>query len=486
MTTWNVKVARTVCLGAASYLVLAAVSGAALAQTSTGSQPSSAPGNTTTLSPVIVQSNTARPARKRTAQSATRARSQNTANANRGRGAGQDQAAAGSGQRSAETARGHVDGYVANRSATGTKTDTPLIETPAAISVITQDQIQAQAAQSVPQAVRYTSGVRGEQTGADARFNSIAIRGFTADQYLDGMKLFTSGFSASIVEPFNLERIEVLHGPASILYGQGSPGGVIDMVSKRPTVDPYHEVFVSTGSYGRVQGGVDVSGPIDQKKEWLYRLTASGFDVGTQVDHTSYQRVSIAPSLTWRPDNDTTITFLGTYQNDPKAGFYNLLPRTGVLFPYGNGSRIPTNFYNGEPNVDRMNRELGQVGYLAEHRFNNVWTVRQNLRYTDLSSDITTVYYTGATTTPTIPRSAFFEGDRLKTLQIDNQAEGKFYTGPFQHTLLFGVDYQNGSFGTTAGGPTSAVPPQNVFNPQYGLSLPMVPTSKSFQDFNQV
>jgi iron complex outermembrane recepter protein len=119
-----------------------------------------------------------------------------------------------------------------------------LLETPAAISVITQDQIRAQVPQTISQAVRYTSGTRAETSGADTRFEDIYIRGFPADEYLDGMKLFTSGFSTSMIEPYNLERVEVLHGPASVLYGQASPGGLVNLVSKRPTEDPYHEMFL--------------------------------------------------------------------------------------------------------------------------------------------------------------------------------------------------------------------------------------------------
>jgi iron complex outermembrane receptor protein len=339
--------------------------------------------------------------------------------------------------------------------------------------------------------VRYTSGTRAETSGADARFDTIYVRGFQADLYLDGIKLFTGSFATPIVEPYNLERVEVLHGPASVLYGQASPGGVVDMVSKRPTEDPYHEMFLSTGSYGRIQGGVDLSGPIDKNKEWLYRFTASGFDVGSQVDFTRYQRVSIAPSLTWRPDTDTTVTFLGTYQNDPKAGFYNQLPAKGygTLFPLANGQFIPTSFYPGVPDVDQMKRELGQVGYLAEHHFDNVWTVRQNLRYSDLSSAITTIYPTGASTTDpnSLARSGFFENERLRTLDIDNQAEARFALGPFTHIMLFGLDYQHGDFGYTNGAPPAgfSVPSISVSNPFYATPIPMVATGMTRQNFDQ-
>jgi iron complex outermembrane recepter protein len=449
--------------------------------------------DTSSLPPVVVQSPAVKRTAPKAAHSASRSRTAARASRNAGQGSAESSAGGnGAGKRKVESAFGHVDGYVATQGSSGTKTDTPLLETPAAISVITQDQIQAQAAQNISQAVRYTSGTRAETSGADTRFEDIYVRGFPADIYLDGMKLFTSGFSTSNIEPYNLERVEVLHGPASVLYGQASPGGLVDLVSKRPTEDPYHEMFLSTGSYGRIQGGVDLSGPIDPNKQWLYRFTASGLDVGSQVDFTRYERVSIAPSLTWRPDTDTTITFLGTYQNDPKAGFFNQLPANGygTLTPLANGQFIPTSFYPGVPDIDHMSREMGQLGYLAEHRFDNIWTVRQNLRYNDVSSSITTIYPTGVSATDpnSLARSGFFENDHLRTFDLDNQAEAKFATGPLTHTALFGVDYQTGHYNYTSGGPPAgfSVPSISVADPNYNTSVPMVATATGNQGFNQV
>lgn len=489
MTGSVLNFSRATLLGAASILVF-----------SVGFEPQAwaqnAPSNSPTmLSPVVVQSAAPKRAKKRSVQSSRTARS-----AGRARNIGRNVATpanAGAGARPAESAFGHVDGIVANRSATGTKTDAALIETPAAISVVTQDQIQAQAAQNVSQAVRYVPGVRVEPAGADARADAVYIRGFLGDKYLDSMKVVTASvFAYNIIEPFNLERVEVLHGPSSILYGQAAPGGIVDLVSKRPTLEPYREMFVSTGSYGRIQGGIDLSGPIDKNKEWLYRVTASGYDVGSQVDHTGYQRVSIAPSLTWRPTNDTTITFQGVYQKDPKAGFYNqLLPKgVGTVYstPFG---RIPTSFYSGEPGFDQTRREYGTVGYLAEHRFDNVWTVRQNLRYSDNDTYTQLVY--PASLSPaqgnpaSIQRSAFWTAEKLRTFQIDNQAEAKFSTGLFQHTMLFGVDYLTGT-DQTQGGSSSSNPFFNVgsinaFNPVYGVAtIPAMPVNTgNKQNFDQ-
>ncbi|MFT4117928.1 TonB-dependent siderophore receptor [Bradyrhizobium sp.] len=363
-----------------------------------------------------------------------------------------------------------------------------MIETPASISVVTQDQIQAQAAQSASEAVRYVAGVRTEFTGSDRRFDNVYVRGFQVDNYLDGMRLTAAGYANVNVDPYNLERIEVLKGPASILYGAGSPGGIVDMVSKKPKFEPYNEMFVSTGSYGRIQAGIDSTGPLDKNKEWAYRLTASGFNTGTQVDNVDYQRVSIAPSLMWRPDNNTSVTLLGTYQRDPKAGYFAFLPLTGTLNPFPNGSRVPTNFYAGEPSTDQMKRETGSIGYLAEHRFDNGLTVRQNLRYTDVSSYFRSVYpyATDATLPNTLDRFSFYEGDHTRTFTVDNQVEAKFRTGPFQHTTLFGIDYRDGTFDYRAGSPAGAVPTISVTNPVYGLSIPLNPTGGANQTFSQV
>lgn len=461
------------------------LSGEAIAQTAT-SPGSRNTRSSTTLSPIIVQDNSPRRAKPK-AGNASR-RSQQAA----GRSGSNPRATpaptvATTNARAPETAWGHVDGYVATRSGSGTKTDTPLIETPQSISVVTQDQIQAQAAQSVSQAIRYTAGTHGEVAGADLRTDAVYVRGFLADQYLDGLRLMNFAIYAyPIIDPFNLERIEVLRGPASILYGQASPGGVVNMVSKRPTTEPYQEMFVSTGSYGRIQSGVDVSGPLDKNKEFLYRLTASGYDVGSQVDSKGYERVSIAPSLTWRPDNDTTLTVLGTYQRDPKAGFYNQLPPRGIgtLYPY-QGQTIPTSFYSGEPGFDKTDRTYGSIGYLFEHRFSGGLTVRQNLRYMENDTSFAVVSPDTALTNPTnLTRRAYTTNETVKSFALDNQAEGKFVTGAFEHTTLFGLDYRNATDNASGGqGTASAI---NAFNPVYGYTPTIVQTSNNRQHLEQV
>jgi iron complex outermembrane receptor protein len=375
---------------------------------------------------------------------------------------------------SSQAAWGPVRGYVAKNSATATKTNTPLIETPQAVSVVTRDQIEAQAAQNLSQALRYTSGVVTEQTGADFRFQQVYVRGFLADQYLDSIRLLPGSFAIPQIEIYNLQRIEVLHGPASVLYGQGSPGGIVNMISKRPTAEPFREVVTQVGSYGLLMSGFDVSGPLDKEGHFLYRLTGLLRETGTQVDFTEYQRGSISPAFTWRPTADTTLTILTNYQHDPKAGFFNQLPARGTALFNPNG-KISTHFYSGEPSFDQFDREQYNAGYFFEHRFNDAWTVRQNLRYMDVNVDVATVFPTGGLlpNLQTVNRNAFTSLEELKTFMVDSQAEAKFATGPATHTLLLGNDYQKAfDVAVNRNGPAPAI---NVFNPVYGRSIPAPP-----------
>lgn len=375
---------------------------------------------------------------------------------------------------SSQAAWGPVRGYVAKNSATATKTNTPLIETPQAVSVVTRDQIEAQAAQNLSQALRYTSGVVTEQTGADFRFQQVYVRGFLADQYLDSIRLLPGSFAIPQIEIYNLQRIEVLHGPASVLYGQGSPGGIVNMISKRPTAEPFREVVAQAGNYGLLMSGFDVGGPLDKEGHFLYRLTGLLRETGTQVDFTEYQRGSISPAFTWRPTADTTLTILTNYQHDPKAGFFNQLPARGTALFNPNG-KISTHFYSGEPSFDQFDREQYNAGYFFEHRFNDAWTVRQNLRYMDVNVDVATVFPTGGLlpNLQTVNRNAFTSLEELKTFMVDSQAEAKFATGPATHTLLLGNDYQKAfDVAVNRNGPAPAI---NVFNPVYGRSIPAPP-----------
>ncbi|WP_424630792.1 TonB-dependent siderophore receptor [Bradyrhizobium sp. SYSU BS000235] len=374
--------------------------------------------------------------------------------------------------------------YVPTNSRGGSKTNTPLIEIPQTINVITAKQISDQGAQSVSQALRYTPGVLAESYGGSSQFDAFTqVRGFKADFYLDGQRLpnglTSTSWASSVIEPYGLERIDVLKGPASALYGQSTLGGIIDMTSKRPTETPIHEIQVQTGSYDRKQVAVDVGGPVDKDGKLFYRFTGLARDAGTQVDYIGDNRVYVAPALTWKPDLDTSITFLANYLSEwgGKTSF-NYMPSAGTVLPNGPYGRIPSNRYMGDPYFDRFDRQQGSIGYLFEHHVNEALTVRQNLRYYEVDADLRALNRSGDMLpgNTTINRRAFGIDAGAKSLAIDNQAEIKYLTGPLAHTVLVGVDYrtENNHYnvGWTPGPQLSLIPPINVYNPVYGLPIP--------------
>jgi iron complex outermembrane recepter protein len=148
-----------------------------------------------------------------------------------------------------ERATDRVRGYVARQSLTGSKTDTPILEIPQSVSVITRDQIDARQAQTLGQAMRYSAGVRVEQYGADWRYDWFTLRGFDAQTnsvFLDGLR-YQFGGLIGMIEPYGLQRIEILRGLASALFGRNQPGGVVDLMQRRPTRTPQGEVRLGLG-----------------------------------------------------------------------------------------------------------------------------------------------------------------------------------------------------------------------------------------------
>ncbi len=293
-----------------------------------------------------------------------------------------------------ETATGPVDGYVATRSATGTKTDTPLNEVPQSISVITSDEVEARGAQSIGDTLNYTAGVIGHSNGLDPRRDFISIRGFGGTEYFyrDGLRL--TGFNnqgRTVSEPYGFERIEVLRGPSSVLYGQGGPGGIVNLISKKPTEIPQGEVRVSTGGNDHHQVNTDVSGYLDDQGELKYRFVGLLRDANAEIDYTKNDRTYLAPSFSWIPNDKTSLTLLAEYKEIDTVGSYIVLPRVGTLDSNPNG-QIPRSRYVGEPGADNFEQNYFSVASLFEHELNDTVTIRQNTRYREAETNITNIY----------------------------------------------------------------------------------------------
>lgn len=375
----------------------------------------------------------------------------------------------GSSQPQQESAWGPVGTYVAKHSATGTKTDTPIEKTPQSISVVTREEMDMRQPETVKGALAYSPGVYASR-GSSNTYDSVAIRGFPAvntNQYLDGLRLQGDNYSEASIDPYFLERAELLRGPVSVLYGKSSPGGLVAMVSKRPTTEPLREIQFKMGTDNLFQTGFDFSDALDDNGVYSYRLTGLAKDSDSQQNMAKEKRYAIAPSFSWRPDDKTNFTLLANIQNDPYTGYYGWLPKQGTLIPLPDGSKLPTDFNEGEAS-NYTSRQQRMIGYSFEHEFNDTWAVRQNLRYMQLETDMKSIYGSGvsAATPTTLNRAYVQSNEHLNSFSVDTQAQAKLKTGDIDHTLLFGVDYSrmrndiNSGFGTADS--------LSLTNPQYG------------------
>jgi len=370
-----------------------------------------------------------------------------------------------------ETAQSPGKGFVARQSAAGTKTDTPIIETPQSISVVTQQQLDDQKPRGISEALNYTSGAFTALVGASNRYDYVALRGFSDSSVdntlLDGLRLMSDqgSYSSFQVDPYFLQRIDVLKGPGSILYGRASPGGVVALTSKKPLFQPYHEVELTVGNRNRLEGAFDISGPIDQNGVMAFRVTGLARGMDTQFDHVREQRFAIAPSLAIHFTPDTHLLLQAYLQHDPEGGYHSGVPAEGSLFPR-NGRYISRYFFDGDPTVEKYRRTERMVGYQFEHAFNDQLTVRQNFRYVFGDTRLRQIYGFGWASADELTR--YYSGAKEAThaYTVDNQLEGKFATGAMKHTVLFGLDYQKRH--VDGFWESGSADPINAFNPVYG------------------
>lgn len=382
--------------------------------------------------------------------------------------------AASSAPATAERGTGPVDGYQPIVSATGTKTDTPLLQTPQSVSVVTKDQLEDQRAKSVNEALRYTPGVSLDGFGANVFFDSIKIRGFNAPQYLDGLRLPIDSalFAVPRIEPYGLERIEVLKGPSSGLYGQSEPGGLLNMVSKRPLDTAHLEVQGTLGSFDRTEGAFDVGGPVAGNHSVLYRVVGLAREGDSEIDYQEDNKLFIAPSVTIKPGPDTSLTLLAQYQKIENDGYQQYVPGEATLLPNPNG-RIPRSRYLGEPGFDFTDQEQRSIGYALEHRIAPGLQFRQNLRYMDVTHDVQAMRGDAFAFDRIFFRTPIYVDAEARNFAVDSQLQADFTTGPLKHTVLAGVDYQNSHSSNVS---LLASPftfplnyiPIDVYNPVYG------------------
>ncbi|BCA53921.1 Ferrichrome-iron receptor [Nitrospira sp. KM1] len=372
--------------------------------------------------------------------------------------------------------------YVAEEANTAMRTDTPIRDSPQSIQVVTRKVIEEQKAIRLDDALQNISGISTFSQSADVN-DAWFIRGFA----IGNNNMFRNGlfdlFSAQLAsDTYNVQRLEVLKGPASVLYGLGDPGGIINIVTRKPLPDAAYSANVTLGNYNLYRSELDATGPLNASKTLLYRLTVVGQKALSFVDFANRDAVGVTPSITWIMGSRTTLTVDGEYfkrwtQRIPG------LPSEGTVLPNINGD-IPRNRFTGMGNFGRNDRTVYRVGYDLSHQFNNNWSIRNMYRYSILQSDqINGGILALEPDQRTVSR---FWGSGPGETSISRQhlhsmvtnIVGRFRLLQMDHTLLTGVELrevrQNPIQITTRTGPSLNL---DLYNPDYGINPFSAPIS---------
>jgi iron complex outermembrane recepter protein len=344
-------------------------------------------------------------------------------------------------------------GYASRRSTGATKTDTPLVETAQSVSVVNRQEMDDRNVQDLNEAMAYTAGVRVNVNGNDSRSETYNIRGFTmglnaddgsSNLFMDGLRVPAGGgWNRASFDTYGLESVEVIKGPSAAVYGQVLPGGMVNLVTKKPTADQINQLRLQYGSFDQKKASFDIGGGMDDQTV-LYRLVGSFSDGGTVVDHTDLHRSYLAPSVLFNFTDKTSLTLLAQYQNDTGGSTFQYVPYYGSYEAGPNGSRMKRSTFLGEPDWNRYSREQVAVGWILDHQFNEVWSFKQNLRFTSVDTDYRGVVNRSNGLSGTTGNRTLVNGiGSTDGLTVDNQLKASFEQGAFKHNVLVGLDAQN-------------------------------------------
>ncbi|CAI3952620.1 MAG: TonB-dependent siderophore receptor [Alteromonas macleodii] len=340
-----------------------------------------------------------------------------------------------------------------------TKTNTPIVELARTISIETALDLKQKGVLNLSQSATYMAGVTGESYGYATRVDSISSRGLSIPRYRDSIQELFGSYNSTRAEIYTMEQVELLKGPASVLYGQGSPGGIMNYVSKTPTLGKGSEVVLSYGSFDRAQVGLDVNGSLSENDKWMGRLVGIYRNADSQVDYVSDDTQVLMPSLSFMPSDNTTLTLIGLFQDTDSDTAAQFIPVEGTLLPLADGTYLPDqDVYAGEPGFNKFDTKSNQVTLLGEHLINDTTSLSFTALWRDGEADYHQAWatftggtrylnaYVGAPVAPTdtfVPRTFYQADNTFSQHAFDVRVNKGFVTGSFEHELLAGVQYQN-------------------------------------------
>ncbi len=360
------------------------------------------------------------------------------------------------------------EGYNPRSATTATRTDTPLRDIPQSIQVVPRQVLEDRGVRSELETLETVSGVVDIQANLFDAGGVVNIRGFQSNTRLRNGLASEGIFYIAPIPIGTVEQVEVLKGPASVLFGAVEPGGVVNYVTRQPLPDPYYRIGIEAGNYGLYQPSIDVSGPLTQDESALYRLIASYEGGGNYKDEVPVdnQRIVIAPSFTFNIGDRTSLNFYYEYDD------YQTTPSAEPLL--SDGSLIPGNVY--PLYFSSQENESHRIGYGLNYRFNDSWQLRHNLSLNFVDSLLATLEYTDILEdrflTDFIGLTAP-EKNEVYTGIID--LIGSFSTGSVSHQLLAGFDFNRQVTYSSVFFDSFDLPPLDISNPNYGVLLPELP-----------
>lgn len=348
---------------------------------------------------------------------------------------------------------------------TATKTDTPIMETPMSIQVVPRAVMNDQQNINILDALnRNVSGVSA-RTGSGVLYDNFIIRGFTTgltgNAYRNGL-LFPSNF----YEPSNIEQLEVLKGPAAALYGRIEPGGIVNITTKKPLATPYYSLQQQFGSYDLYRTTVDATGPIDQAKTLLYRFNATYLDKGSFRDIVNSDRVFIAPTLSWRPNEKFEANLELEYKHENFVNDYGIPVLNGATRPVD----LPNNRFLGDSASNQSEQENVLIGFDWTFRFNDDWKLTNRFLWEDWHLKFFDVYPRGMQANNRLLNRGLFRGEQgWETFTTNLDLTGKFELFGTRHNILIGGDFYHNKWPKMASfsGTTALVPVIDIYNPVY-------------------
>ena len=340
-----------------------------------------------------------------------------------------------------------------------TKTQTPIVELARTISIETALDLKQKGVLNLAQSATYMAGVTGESYGFATRVDSVSSRGLSIPRYRDSIQELFGNYNSTRAEIYTMEQVELLKGPASVLYGQGAPGGIINYVSKTPQAGKDSEVVLSYGSFNRAQVSADINGALSEDGKWLGRVVGIYRNSDSQVDYVTDDTQVLMPSISYLPNEDTTLTLMGLFQDTDSDTGAQFIPVEGTLLPLADGSYLPDqDVYAGEPGFNKFDTTSNQVTLLGEHIIDDSTSVSFTALWREGTADYHQAWptFTGtsryvnqfanadiAPTETFAPRTFYQADNTFDQHAVDVRVSKWFTTGSVEHELLIGGQYQH-------------------------------------------